>query len=341
MWDVIAEHARLYHVLTGHDAKCAVDMITMARRQYKGKHNPVTSLTILVDRYLDLEKEVDDMEPPRTLTLTIRPGPPAATASNGTESENIVKGLVKTMKSLNIDWPWPPTYFSPRELVFLADNSVISALAGADHFNPQPRQELEDVNSFSMPSTLRIGLCHLALVHYLPEKDWALWMTPVGYLTPDLRQDWYIAAGREARAFSTIQDFLTHATDAFCNRGKTFVVGMFTYWCKQSHGIWPTVDVTREDPDVWRRGHMMQRYSMVLILRIARFGDGDKLQIISYDPLEGSKTIRDQYAHSLTLIYTHREARMDAIKTWAGNNGLQIHSRYLGGLCLVMLVLTL
>jgi hypothetical protein len=336
VWEMIAEHARLHYDLDAEDTKAAVNIMTTARLSFRGddiEMQPVTPLTTLAEKYIALETETKALGPARTFQVAIGHGPGAA-AVPPSEADKIVLGLRNILQGMNIDisTPWPPTCFSSREMLVLANPDVVSVLGGVDNHNRQPHQPVPDVHSFSLPSDLRLALCNLALVNCTNEKVWSLWLKPVGFLTTDQRQRWYVAAGRQARAFSTIPDFLAHATEAHVHKGKSFSIGLFTYWAKQSYGINPTLDITREDPDVWRSGHMIRRLASAVILRtVPTPTGGNQVQVITYEPIERSLEIKQQFSHSKMLIFANREARLEAIKGWGAFNYSNIHSRHYGG----------
>lgn len=219
VWDAIANDGRLYCLLDSQDVKTAVEVFANARRQYLGNLQLSTPLTELIDEFNTLADKVEAERThvggtARTFTLTMGQGPPVTNpganvhnASNNpqntsTETADIVRGLTSMLVRLDFttEKPWPPSHFTPKELTFLADPNVVSALGLVDRANREPRQAIEDADSFSAPVTLRIHLCRLALIHYTPDRDWSLWMGPVGFLSSELKSQWYLAAGRPTRA---------------------------------------------------------------------------------------------------------------------------------------------
>lgn len=303
------------------DTKATVNIITTARLNFRGGDpgiQPVTTLTTLAESYIALKTETKALGPAWTFQVAVGQKQEAHESAAGppSEADNIVLGLKPTQRCMDINMsaPWPPACFSTREMLVLADPDVVSVRGGVDSHNCQPQQPVPDVHSFSIPSDLRLALCGLALVNRSKESIWSLWLKPVGFLTTDQRQRWYVAAGRQARAFSTTSDFLTHVTEASIHDKKLYSIGLFTYRAKQSYGINPTVDITREDPDVWRSGHMVRRLASVVTLRtVPTLVGGNQLQVITYEPFESSAEIKQQFSHSKMLIYAYREARMAAI----------------------------
>lgn len=67
------------------------------------------------------------------------PGNSSQTASD--ESTAIIDSLADAMCELHIQHPWPPAYFSERELLILAQTPVARALAGVD---PDHRDHVTD-----------------------------------------------------------------------------------------------------------------------------------------------------------------------------------------------------
>jgi len=65
-------------------------------------------------------------------------------------------GLAKTLRGLSIHTPWPPPYFSARELVVLTEGHVMSAIGGVDNVNRLSRELVPAVHSFSPPTDVRL-----------------------------------------------------------------------------------------------------------------------------------------------------------------------------------------
>ncbi|KAB5569908.1 hypothetical protein GE09DRAFT_1283107 [Coniochaeta sp. 2T2.1] len=322
VWALIANEAALYHPLTGKDTKTAVEVITRGRLEYKGKENPVTALTTLVDQYIALTKEESQIST-------------SAPVGDISEGHKIMRALTNKLNKLDLTTSpsWPPSYFSAKEMLLFAQQHVFSALRGVDSVNREPRQPLPDVNSYdSPPRDIQIALCNLALVHCTPNKGVSLFLKPVGILCPKLHHDWYWSYRREIGAFSTMPKFLSHAKTALFAEGKTYVIGLFTYWNNQDYATEPTNDTIREDPSVWRK--ISRRYGSVIVFRALRLPDGDQLQMISYEPSYGSKAIKDQLGRPgirSTPGSCYQRERSAVVKEWLSSNGIRLHSRYYGG----------
>ncbi|KAB5515518.1 hypothetical protein GE09DRAFT_1066779 [Coniochaeta sp. 2T2.1] len=301
VWALIASEAALYHSLTSKDTKTAVEMITRGRLEYKGKENPVTALTTLVDQCIALTKEESQ-------------GPTSALVGDISEGDKIIRALTNKLNKLDLTTSplWPPSYFSAKEMLLFAQRHVFSALRGVDSVNREPRQPLPDVNSYdSPPRDTQVALSNLALVHCTPNKRISLSLKPVGFLSPKLHHDWYWSYGREIAAFSTMPKFLSHAKTSLFAEGKTYVIGLFTQWSNQGYAANPpTITSSRKTPV-------------------------SGLQMISYEPSYGSKVIKEQSGRRPGIRSTqasgYHGGRGDAVKEWLSSNGIRLHSRYYGG----------
>jgi hypothetical protein len=142
----------------------------------------------------------------------------------------MIAGLTNTLGNLNmsIDKPWPPVYFPMSGMVVLANANVVASPGGINPHNPGHLDV--PANARSPSSNLRTALCRLALSHFVPSNNWALYLTPVGLLNSLARRDWHATIGAEASVFSIAQSFLDYAADALRMRRRTFAVGLFTHW---------------------------------------------------------------------------------------------------------------
>lgn len=169
---------------------------------------------------------------------------------------------------MNITADWPPSYFDPKDLVVLANQEVMTVLGGVNANNRALRQQYAIVNSRNMPLLIRIQLCHLALTQYSADKDWALFLSPIGFLDDSHRRNWYTVAGQQTKVFTTTKHFLSYTYNALMHRNKTFNVGMFAHWLLQSRDVQKVADFVHNDPaELWTDREMMHRYATVVIIR--------------------------------------------------------------------------
>ncbi|KAJ9134216.1 hypothetical protein NKR19_g8733 [Coniochaeta hoffmannii] len=209
---------------------------------------------------------------------------------------------------MNITEDWPPSYFDPKDLVVLANQEVMTVLGGVNANNRALRQQYAIVNSRNMPLLIRIQLCHLALTQYSADKDWALFLSPIGFLDDSHRRNWYTVAGQQTKVFTTTKHFLSYAYNALMHRNKTFNVGMFAHWLLQSRDVQKVADFVHNDPaELWTDREMMHRYATVVIIRRIPTG------------------VLGQHA-----VTEYRRLVAEAMKEWADENGILIEKRYYG-----------
>lgn len=291
-WQVLTSNVALNYDVTPDEIKLMLVTMTKARTEYSG-HAAPSYINDLVDKFITLEKETNLLGPPHTFTVTASP---AAVAAH--ESRQMISGLASDLRNLNIVASWPLSYFSTKDLIFLADKNVAAILGGVDSENNSTRQPVPAVNSMSLPITLRVNLFYLALM-FSQDKDWALFLTPVGFLDYNLRREWYMLAGRQISVFATALQFLEYAGDAITRRNKTFAVGMHSHWLLQSHNLPRTANFVDNDPArLWTGHEMMRRYTTLLILQKIVTPFGLRVYLIWYDPWFHDPSIKRQFAHS-------------------------------------------
>lgn len=327
-WEVITNRTSLHYALATEEVKHIIKTMAKARNDYRG-NDPATPLNELVDRFIELEQHTAALPPPHTFTLSVRPSAAAAAAESG----RMVAGLASNMSAMNIASNWPPSHFTPTDLIILADSEVASILGGVDANNMPPRQPFPLATSRNMPVLIRLHLCYLALTQYKVTADWALFLSPVGFLHDIDRRKWFTVAGRQTKVFATLPRFLSYAFDALVVRHKTFAVGMLAHWLLQSRDVTKVADLVRDDPEeLWTDREMMRRYATVVIIRRIPTGPpGQRLQIIWYDPWLRDAEIKKQFTHSQHAVTNYRGEVAEAMKQWAAENGIVVESRYYGG----------
>jgi hypothetical protein len=329
-WEVITNHTPLHYALMAEEVKLIINTMANARNDYRGTE-PVTPMNELVTRFIELGQHTAALPPPQTFTLSVRPSAAAVAAA---ESSRIVAGLASNMNAMNIASNWPPSHFTPTDLIILADSEVAAALGGVDANNNSPRQPFTLADSRNKPTLLRLHLCYLSLTQYKAPTDWALSLSPVGFLHDIDRRKWFAVAGRQTKVFTTLPRFLSYAFDALMNRHKTFAVGMFAHWLLQSRNVEKVADLVRNDPEeLWTDREMMRRYATVVIIRSIPAGpSGNKrVHIIWYDPWLRDAAIKKLFAHSQHAVTNYRNEVAEAMKQWAVENDIEIGARYYGG----------
>jgi len=241
---VIAGEVSLFVDLGPDEAQEVVQVMSEARLAYQGNAAP-TVLSALADRFNALGEEVNSL---KHLDSTME----ATTSSlvdtlagldidEAGASEKLVQDLLQTFKNFEIfdndafgmdlgpsktlkrldiaaDRPWPPAYFPLVDMITLASANIVASLGGVDPKNPGHVGVL--VNSRSTPADLRLVVYRLALINYIPTKDWALFLSPVGFLDRTSRQNWYQTIGPESAVFATTSRFFEYAAEALSSRGK-------------------------------------------------------------------------------------------------------------------------
>jgi hypothetical protein len=312
-WEVITNRAILYYDLACEEVLLLLETLANARRQHIC-NVPPTALNNLMDAFVALQQETLALGPAHTFSVSVHP---AAAAEQ--ETRQAIAGLETNRRAISITAPWPPAYCNPQDLVALANQDVMTVLAGVDANNTAPREPYATAQSRNLPALLRIQLCHLALVRYGINKDWQLFLSPIGFFNSTQRRKWYTVAGQQAKVFSTADSFLTYASAAITHRNKTFVIGMFAHWLLQSHNLARVADLARNDPvELWTDRELMRRYATVVILRRITTGVmGSRVQVIWYDPWLHDRDIKQQYVHSQHAITDYRRQVVETLKKWA------------------------
>ncbi|OIW25926.1 hypothetical protein CONLIGDRAFT_647656 [Coniochaeta ligniaria NRRL 30616] len=324
-WRVVTGNTALYYDLAAADMKVMLVAMAKARNMYSGSAVP-SYLNTLVDRFIALEDGTRLMGAPHTFTVVVS----SATAAEQ-ESEQMIGGLASNLRGMNILQSWPPSYFTTQDLIFLTDKDVAAVLGGVSTENSLTRLPLPPTNSRTLPMTLQVSLCYLALTHS-EKKDWALFLTPVGFLDYNRRREWYALAGRQTKIFATVPHFLAYAADAMFQRNKNFAVGMLAHWLLRKRNLQRTTNFDDNDPaDLWAGREMMRRYATVVILRRIATPVGKRLHVIWYDPWRHDGEIKRQFGHSQHAITAYRGEVAEAIKEWAVENGVEIERQYYGG----------
>ncbi|KAK4444498.1 hypothetical protein QBC34DRAFT_308792 [Podospora aff. communis PSN243] len=336
VWQVVANEVSLAIELSPAEVEMAVVAIAKGRRAFLsfganasvGSTPNVPHLLVEVDKFVSLDDATKELAAAdRHIDANTLQGLKIDIQAH----VGMIVGLTNSLLDLNIatQRPWPPAYFPVSDMVVLATGSVVRSLGGIDAHNRGEPVVPGSVHSSSAPADYRTALCRLALMNYTPDKDWALFLSPVGFLSRELRQDWYETLGEQSKAFAPINRFLDYAYDALGSRGKTFAVGMLTHWLLKPGDVERVADRSATDAiNIWTTHPTIRRFGTVLVFcRIE-----NKIQVIWYDPSKYDKTIRMRYAQRATEIFAYREVVVDRIRTWASGKGLGLHSRYWGGL---------
>ncbi|KAB5584808.1 hypothetical protein GE09DRAFT_1180297 [Coniochaeta sp. 2T2.1] len=323
-WDVITDQAKLYALLSADEVKLLLMTVARARDQYAGQAAP-TRLTQLLDDFITLKKETIALGPPVAFNVSVHP---LAAAEH--EATQAIQSLESNLLAMNVSTKWPPSYFSSKDLIVLTHHEVMAALGGVDRTNTQPREQFPPADCRNLPALIRLQLCHLALTKYA-NKDWKLFLSPVGFLDDSSRRKWYTVAGQQTKVFVTAKYFLTYADEAL-RRSKFNVMGMFCHWVLQDLYLTRVVDIVRHNPtELWTDWQLMRRYATVVILRHIPTPLGMRVHVVWYDPSMEDVRILQRFEHDQEAIANYRAHVMEMLEEWAAENRIEIESRYRGG----------
>lgn len=291
VWEVISGAWAAYAAISADEMKEVVFVITQARRDHKTKRPAAsTNLSNAVDDWI---RFLNDLR-------------------------NRTSGQQQPL--------WPPTHFNNTELGFLAHNRVSNTLQGTTTTTPGPRRDLPDRKS--SPFTLRVFLCWLALSSITATSTTALYMTPIGFLSPQERRDWYEHIGVQAKILGTVHGFLEYAAGRF-SQGKTTVVGVLTKWYCHPSSVAPLQNILDEEGEEVFARPVMVRHGMGIVLRLVRREATARpvVQVILFDPFYKYRQVQKRFGPWKMAVLEYRGRVMQTIIDWAQDkqiSGLEI-----------------